>query len=347
MFDRIKDSLGTFKDDVEESAEAQESDSEADGVGTDESEDQESHETEDHSESVGLKSKAKSLARGKVVLSDSKLDGPLEDLKLSLLEANVAYDAAEEVTDGIRDRLVGQERRIGSGADSLIEDALYEALVDVLSVNQFDFDQYVEENEKPVSVVFTGVNGVGKTTTIAKLAKRLEDRGYSTVMANGDTYRAGAQEQIEDHAESLDVDLISHEQGGDPAAVLYDAVEYAEANDVDVVLGDTAGRLHTDDGLMEQLRKIDRVVDPDLTVFVDEAVAGQDAVNRANEFGEATDADGAILTMAEADDNGGAAVSVSHEAGLPVLYLGVGQGYGDLETFNPETMAARLVGRDD
>jgi fused signal recognition particle receptor len=192
--------------------------------------------------------------------------------------------------------------------------------------------------------VFTGVNGVGKTTTIAKLARYLEERGLSVVVANGDTYRAGANEQIREHAAALDLKLITHDQGGDPAAVIYDAVEYAEANDVDVVLGDTAGRLHTSNDLMEQLAKIDRVVDPDMTLFVDEAVAGQDAVRRAEEFDDAAAFDGAVLTKADADSQGGAAISIAQVTGKPILFLGTGQGYDDLRKFDPEELVADLLG---
>ncbi|MEF8907077.1 MAG: signal recognition particle-docking protein FtsY, partial [Haloarculaceae archaeon] len=188
------------------------------------------------------------------------------------------------------------------------------------------------------------VNGVGKTTTIAKLAHYLEQRGFSSVLANGDTYRAGANEQLQEHADALGKTVISHEKGSDPAAVLYDAVEYAEANDVDVVLGDTAGRLHTSEGLMDQLAKIDRVVEPDLTLFVDEAVAGQDAVNRAREFDEAAGTDGSVLTKADADPQGGAAISIAYVTGKPILFLGTGQDYDDLERFDPEAVVDRLVG---
>jgi len=164
------------------------------------------------------------------------------------------------------------------------------------------------------------------------------------VLANGDTYRAGANEQIAEHADRLDRELIAHEQGGDPTAVIYDAVEYAAANDVDVVLGDTAGRLHTSDDLMSQLEKIDRVVEPDLTLFVDEAVAGQDAVNRAREFDSAAEIDGAVLTKADADTSGGAAISIAYVTGKPVLFLGTGQGYEDLRRFNPEALVDDLLG---
>ncbi|MFW5978202.1 MAG: adenylyl-sulfate kinase, partial [Halohasta sp.] len=199
---------------------------------------------------------------------------------------------------------------------------------------------------KPVTIVFTGVNGVGKTTSIAKLSEYLGDRGYSSVLANGDTYRAGANEQLEKHAENVDRKIITHQQGGDPAAVIYDAVEYAEANDVDVVLGDTAGRLHTSNDLMSQLEKIHRVVDPDLTLFVDEAVAGQDAVMRAQEFNDAATIDGTVLTKADADSSGGAAISISYVTGKPILFLGTGQGYDDIEPFVPEELVDQLLGED-
>jgi fused signal recognition particle receptor len=253
---------------------------------------------------------------------------------------------AEEILDTIRDRLIGETRKQVESTGALVEDALREALLEVISVGQFDFDRRIAEADKPVTIIFTGVNGVGKTTTIAKLARYFEERGLSTVLANGDTYRAGANEQIREHADRLDKKLIAHEQGGDPAAVIYDAVEYAEAHDVDVVLGDTAGRLHTSNDLMAQLEKIDRVVDPDLTIFVDEAVAGQDAVQRAKQFDDAAEIDGAILTKADADSQGGAAISVAQVTGKPILFLGVGQGYDDIERFDPEALVDDLLSEE-
>ena len=250
---------------------------------------------------------------------------------------------AEELLDTIEAELTGETKTITESTGALIEDAIREALLEVVDVDGFDFEAFLAETERPILIVFTGVNGVGKTTTIAKLATYLEERGYSSVLANGDTYRAGANEQLEEHAERIGKRLISHEQGGDPAAVIYDAVEYAEANDIDVVLGDTAGRLHTSNDLMSQLAKIDRVVDPDLTIFVDEAVAGQDAVNRAREFNEAASIDGTILTMADADAEGGAAISITSVTGKPILFFGTGQGYEDLEPFDPESFVDDLL----
>jgi fused signal recognition particle receptor len=243
--------------------------------------------------------------------------------------------------------MIGESRRQVETMGQLVQEALHDALYDVISVGQFDFDQRIAEADKPVTLIFTGVNGVGKTTSIAKMARYFEKQGLSVVLANGDTYRAGANEQIRKHAENLDTKLISHEQGGDPAAVLYDGVEYAEAHDIDVVLGDTAGRLHTSNDLMAQLEKIDRVVDPDMTLFVDEAVAGQDAVERAKKFNDAAEIDGAVLTKADADSNGGAAISIAYVTGKPILFLGVGQGYDDIEKFDPERMVDRLLGDEE
>jgi len=292
----------------------------------------------------GLAAKAKLMATGKTVIEEEDLQSHLDDLELALLSSDVEMSVANEILDGVKENLTGQTRRRLSSTGNLVRDALRESLYDVINVGQFDFDERVQQADKPVTIVFTGVNGVGKTTSIAKLAQYFEDRGLSTVLANGDTYRAGANEQLEKHAENLDKKIITHEQGSDPTAVVYDAVEYAKANDIDVVLGDTAGRLHTSDDLMAQLAKIDRNIDPDMTLFVDEAVAGQDAVNRAREFNDAAEIDGAILTKADADPQGGAAISVAHVTGKPILFLGTGQDYDDLEPFDPEEIVDSLIG---
>ncbi len=347
MFEGLKDTLGRFTEDVEQAGDV------AEDVGDEEHQEttetntesaQKDAEPADEDSDTGFGRRARSLARGRFVIDEEDLDGPLRDLELSLLQNDVEMEVAETILERVRDELIGETRKVTEGTTSVVEEALREALLSVVSVGQFDVEERIADTEKPVVVVFTGVNGVGKTTTIAKLSEWLDDRGYSTVLANGDTYRAGANEQIEEHAARLDKSIITHEHGGDPAAVLYDAVEFAEANDVDVVLGDTAGRLHTDEDLMNQLAKIDRVVGPDLTIFVDEAVAGQDAVNRAREFDDAAEIDGAILTKADADAAGGGAISIAHVTGKPILFLGTGQSYNDLEGFDPEEFVDRLLG---
>lgn len=338
MFDGLKDKLNTFREDVEESATtASENASSADQP-TDTGET-----TADEDDGPGALKRAAALATGKVVIEEEDLEDPLWELEMALLESDVEMQVAEEILDTVRANILGETRAQVDTTAELVESALADALADVISVGQFDFEKAVSEADKPLTIIFTGVNGVGKTTTIAKLTQYLESRGFSAVMANGDTYRAGASEQIQSHADALDTKLIAHEQGGDPAAVLYDAVEYAEANDVDVVLGDTAGRLHTSNDLMAQLEKIDRVVEPDMTLFVDEAVAGQDAVERAKKFNDAAQIDGAVLTKADADSNGGAAISIAYVTGKPILFLGIGQEYSDLQRFDPDALVEQLL----
>jgi len=288
--------------------------------------------------------RAAAFATGKIIIEEDDLDEPLWELEMALLQSDVEMSVAEEILETVREKMIGETRKQVETTGELVELALHDALVEVISVGQFDFEQRLEDADKPVVIVFTGVNGVGKTTSIAKLSEYLGERGYSSVLANGDTYRAGANEQLRKHADNVGRKIISHEQGGDPAAVIYDAVEYANANDIDVVLGDTAGRLHTSDDLMSQLAKIHRVVDPDMTLFVDEAVAGQDAVMRATEFNDAAEIDGTVLTKADADSSGGAAISISYVTGKPILFLGTGQGYDDIEPFVPEALVGQLLG---
>jgi len=381
MFDGLKDKLSSFREDaadeVEENAEPVDAEAEAAAdaetdagtdaavtadaeatPATDEAE-QPAASTADGTPSTtpaddepadggdagpGRLKRAAAFATGKVIIEEADLEGPLQDLELALLSSDVEMSVADRILDTVRETMIGETRAQVQTTDQLVTEALHDALLDVIGVGQFDFEERIAEADKPVTIVFTGVNGVGKTTTIAKLSEWLDERGYSSVLANGDTYRAGANEQIREHAEALDRKLIAHEQGGDSAAVIYDGVEYAEANDVDVVLGDTAGRLHTSNDLMAQLEKIDRVVDPDMTLFVDESVAGQDAVKRAQEFDDAAAIDGSVLTKADADSSGGAAISIAYVTGKPILFLGVGQGYDDLRLFDPEELVDELLG---
>jgi len=355
MFDSLKEKLGKFKDDVEEEADEPEPDAEpedaaveSDGDAADAPAADASEEPDDagdpdvNPKGDSLTERAKLFASGQAKITEAELEEPLEQLEFALLEGDVEMSVARDIVEQLREELVGTARAQVKTGEIVVEEAIGNALLDVIDVGGMDFDEEIAAHEKPITIIFTGVNGVGKTTTIAKLGKYLDDRGY-VVLANGDTYRAGANEQLQEHADTLDLKLISHEQGGDPAAVIYDAVEYAEANEVDVVLGDTAGRLHTADDLMAQLEKIDRVVGPDMTIFADEAVAGQDATHRAKQFNDAAEIDGVVLTKADADSQGGAAISIAEVTGKPILFLGTGQGYDDLETFDPEVIVERLT----
>ncbi len=292
---------------------------------------------------TGFAQKAKALMfEREFILEEDDLEEPLWELEMALLESDIALSVSEAIVESVKEQLVGTRRRIGKNTGDIVEGALKKAIFDVMSANVFDLDEYIKDAEKPVHIVFVGINGTGKTTSIAKLAKRLKDQGYSVVVAAGDTFRAGAIDQLAIHAEKVGVKIIKHQEQGDPAAVVYDAVQHAKANSVDVVLSDTAGRMHTNVNLMEQLKKVCRVSTPDLMIFVDEAVAGNDAVERAAQFNDAVPVDGSILTKTDADAKGGAAISIAYITGKPILFLGMGQGYDDLQKFDPQWFVDQL-----
>ena len=289
--------------------------------------------------------KAKSLIfEQEVILEEKDLEEPMWALEMALMESDVALPVAEEIVREVKADLVGKKKKIGADTGAIAEQSLRNALITLLSKNHLDFDEYVRSKEKPVKILFVGVNGTGKTTSIAKVAKYLMNQGYSVVLAAGDTFRAGAIEQLEVHGEKLGLKVVKHKTGGDPAAVIFDAVEYAKAHNKDVVLADTAGRLHTNINLMDQMRKIVRVTKPDLLIFVDEAIAGNDAVERARLFNESVAIGGTILTKTDADAKGGSAISIAYITGKPVLFLGVGQTYPDLVKFEPQWLVDRLMG---
>jgi fused signal recognition particle receptor len=260
-----------------------------------------------------------------------------------LLESDVAFSVTEAILSRIKSDLTGSKRKIGTSVDSIVRDALSDALLGVLGEG-VDICAFIRDHERPVKILFTGVNGTGKTTSIAKVARFLQKNGFSVVLGAGDTFRAGAIEQIDVHGERLGVKVIQHQEGSDPTAVLFDTVEYARAHKIDVVLGDTAGRFHNRANLMNQLAKIRRVINPDLIVYVDEAVAGNDAVIRAEEFAKSVGMDAIMLTKVDMDPKGGAAISVAYAVGKPLLFIGTGQGYDDVMAFDPRLVVAELLG---
>jgi fused signal recognition particle receptor len=292
---------------------------------------------------IGFTKKAKALVLNREVYLDSKdLEEPLWELEMGLLESDLALSVSEAIVESVKKQLAGTTKRIGSNTGEIVEEALKKAILDVVSANTFDFDEYVKDREKPVHIVFVGINGTGKTTSIAKMTHRLLKLGYSVVLAAGDTFRAGAIDQLGIHADRLGVKMIKHQPGADPAAVIYDAVQYAKGHKIDFVLSDTAGRMHTNLNLMSQMEKICRVSTPDLIIFVDEAVAGNDAVERAAQFNDAVPIDGSILTKIDADAKGGAAISIAYITGKPILFFGIGQGYEDLKKFDSEWFIGQL-----
>ncbi len=294
----------------------------------------------------GFLNKIKTLVvEHEFVLSEKDIEESLFELQMVLLESDVAYPVAEAITEHMKKELVGTHRKLRESADDIVTDALRHAIEKVLGEG-FDLVSYIKNHEKPVKILFTGVNGTGKTTSVAKIAHYLQSQGLSVVVGAGDTFRAGAIEQIRVHCERLGIKLIAHQEGADPSAVLYDTVEYAKAHKTDVVLADSAGRFHNRVNLMNQLEKIKRVMKPDLVFYVDEAVAGNDAVIRAEEFEKTVSTDGVILTKVDMDPKGGAAISIAYTIGKPLVFLGVGQGYDDMKPFTPSLIIDEIFGDD-
>jgi len=277
-------------------------------------------------------------------ISPRKLDEVLAELETVLFQADVAQVVVEDIKADLRKELEGKRLTRDLTFEDAVEAALRQALERALTAARLDLFDYVAKHEKPVILLFLGVNGTGKTTIIAKLAHHFQKRGLTVVMAAGDTFRAGATEQIEVHATRLDTKLVKHEHGADPAAVAFDAIEHARARQRDVVLIDTAGRMGTNTNLMDQMKKIKKVAQPHLTIFVGDALAGNDAVDQAKKFNDMVGFDGAILTKIDADAKGGAALSITRTTGKPILFVGTGQGYDDLQAFDAKWLVDRLFG---
>ncbi len=294
--------------------------------------------------------KGLSNAVNKIVVTELKAEklGPiLEELKLNLIENDVAVPVAYFIGDELEKRLDGvQVKRIGD-RKAVVTEKLYEVILEILKTKEeirlLEGIEAKRDMMEPFVILFVGINGTGKTTSIAKVAKFLMVKGYSVVLAGSDTYRAGSIEQLEVHAKRLGVRMIKHGYGSDPAAVAFDAISHAEARGVNVVLIDTAGRIQTDRNLMSELSKIKRVVNPDLTVLVVDALIGNDAVMQAEEFHKSVEINGTILTKVDADIKGGASLSVTHVTGKPIIFIGVGQNYEDIEPFNPEHFTQMLL----
>jgi fused signal recognition particle receptor len=280
-----------------------------------------------------------------LIVSEKDISDALSELEITLLTSDVALPVTDAIIANVRANLIGKHRKIGQSVDALVVGALKSALLEVLGTG-FSLVEFIKAHDRPVKILFTGVNGTGKTTTVAKIGAYLKKQGYSVVIGAGDTYRAGATEQISVHAERIGIKIIQHQEGADPSAVLFDSVQYAVSHKLDVVLADTAGRFHTKSNLMNQLEKIRRVMKPDLVVYVDEAVAGNDAVIRAAEFDRTVGADAIVLTKADMDSRGGAAISIAHTIGKPLMFLGTGQRYEDIIPFEPAKVVDELLGSD-
>jgi fused signal recognition particle receptor len=275
-------------------------------------------------------------------IKDEEVDELLWELELGLLESDVALPVIEEIKANVRQGLVGKRVERKYDVDQVVEASLRNAIEAVLKKSEFDFDAFVKNHEKPIIIMFVGINGTGKTTAIAKLTNRLQKQGLTAVLSASDTFRAGAIEQLTVHSDRLGARIIKHQAGGDPAAVAYDAVDHAKAKRRDVVLVDTAGRMQTNANLMDEMKKIKRVVNPHLVIFVGDSLAGNDAIEQAAAFDKAVGIDAVILTKIDADAKGGAALSIAHAIGKPIAFLSTGQGYEDIIKFDSKWMLDRL-----
>ena len=276
-------------------------------------------------------------------IKEGHLDEVLDDLEIGLLQSDVALPVAERLRKEVRKELEGRRVRLSADVGDAIRARLEQSVREMLAKPGLDLVATARAHEpKPYTVLFVGVNGTGKTTTIAKLAGRLRDAKLGVVIAASDTFRAGAIEQLLVHGERLGIKVVRQQEGSDPAAVAFDAVEHAKARKLDVVLVDTAGRQHTNENLIQEAKKIRRVVSPNLTLFVGDALSGNDLTEQAKLFDEALGVDGLVLTKLDADAKGGGALSATFVTGKPILFVGVGQGYDDLRTFDPDWMVRRL-----
>jgi fused signal recognition particle receptor len=280
-------------------------------------------------------------------LSDEELDKLVFDFQLSLIESDVAQSVAEALTDEVQKSLGGTKVDRSADPSEVVGERLATVLRSAFDkAGTVDLVANIKEKSKtgePYVILFLGINGTGKTTTVAKVGNFMKKNGLSVVLAAGDTHRPGAIEQLTEHAERLSLKVVSQRYGADPAAVGRDGVLYAKAHHVSTLLIDTAGRMQTNQNLMEEMAKIVRVVKPDFRIFVADALTGNDAVSQAELFNQHVGFDGAVLTKADADVRGGAALSIVYSTAKPVIFLGVGQGYDDLVPFDTQTFLSSLL----
>ena len=272
-------------------------------------------------------------------ISAEKFEELFWELEMALLENNVSVEVIEKIKDDLKEELV--EKPLPRDVPKKIEETLKRTLDEILTFDKINLIDKAGKKQ-PLVIAFFGINGSGKTTSIAKLAKYFQNHQKSVVLAACDTFRAAAIQQLEEHANRLGVKMIKHDYGSDAAAVAYDAIKYAEKNKIDVVLIDTAGRLHSNINLMAELEKIIRVTKPDFKIFVGESITGNDCIEQARKFNELTEMDGAILTKADVDEKGGAPLSIAYTIKKPILFLGMGQRYEDLEEFDKEKILESL-----
>jgi fused signal recognition particle receptor len=295
----------------------------------------------------GIKGIVKSLKVKE--MSDKDLQPIISNLINIMIQNEVGLDTAEAIGKNLKQELISIEHARFKSATPMVSHALRNAIQDVLTVpknNEVNLMSKLIDARKdgrPFIICMLGINGTGKTTTIAKLTKLFQNHGYSVVLAAGDTYRSGSIQQLGKHAENLNVRMIAHDYGGDPAAVAIDAIDHAEAKKIDAVIIDTAGRMQNNVNLVRELDKIIRLTEPDLKIFVGDSLAGNDVIRQVTQFNEDIGIDGIIMTKLDSDAKGGAIISVAHTSQKPILFIGNGQSYDDLIPFDPKIIINEVV----
>lgn len=267
-------------------------------------------------------------------LTEEGIDKLLSDFELSLLKNNVAVEVIEDIKDNLKEDLAGESVKRRKAGD-YVEQELKKIIRESLEVEEplSELEQVIK-NQDPALFLFIGFNGAGKTSSLAKFANYMQDK-YEMVVAAGDTFRAASIEQLQEYCHDLDLPLIKHDYGADAAAVIYDGVAHAEKIGADLVLADTAGRSHADKNLMEELKKICRVNDPDFKFLVVDALAGNDVVSQSQKFGQ-LEPDAIILTKIDVDKKGGAALSLAYSSQKPILFISEGEDYSNFKKFDAD-----------
>jgi len=273
-------------------------------------------------------------------ISEEEFEKYSEDLVMILLENNVALEVAEKIINDLKSEITNKEIQ-RKEIEKEIKNSLKKIMENIL-IDSPDLIKAIKEKDEPYVIIFCGINGTGKTTTIAKVATLLKKNGISSVLAAGDTFRAASIEQIKTHGEKTKSKVIAHDYGSDPAAVGFDAIQYAKKNNIKAVLIDTAGRMHTAKNLLKEMEKIVKVCKPDMKIFVGESTTGNDSVDQIKSFDEIVGIDGIILSKADIDEKGGTALSVGYTTKKPILFLGTGQNYEDLEIFDKKKFIEKL-----
>ena len=275
----------------------------------------------------------------KIKISEKEFEIYGEELKMLLIENNVAFEVAEKVVEQLKEEIIGKEflrKEVESEIKETLKKILRDILIEPVDILQKIKEKTQDQAKDPFVFLFVGVNGTGKTTTIAKVATLLKEKGFSCVLAAADTFRAASIEQLKHHGERVDAKVIAHEYGSDPASVGFDAIQYAKKNMINCVLIDTAGRMHTSKNLLKEIEKVAHVCKPDLKIFVGESITGNDSIEQIKSFDWAIKIDGIVLTKADIDEKGGTALSLGYVTKKPILFLGTGQDYKKIELFNKE-----------